>query len=121
MLITAGILVLADAGLTLVWQEPLAAAYGSLEQGKAEGARLVVGGVWPTRVPPAVGPGVEPLPVLGFFERRMRLGLVKQGFVRELVAELACRARRLQAAGCPPGEQVLDVPPVGTVVARPER
>jgi sortase A len=36
MLITAGILVLADVGLTLVWQEPLSAAYGSLEQGKAE-------------------------------------------------------------------------------------
>ena len=36
MLITAGIVVLADAGLTLVWQEPLSAAYGSLEQGKAE-------------------------------------------------------------------------------------
>jgi sortase A len=36
MLITAGIVVLVDAGLTLVWQEPLSAAYGSLEQGKAE-------------------------------------------------------------------------------------
>jgi len=36
MLITAGIVVLADAGLTLIWQEPLSAAYGSLEQGKAE-------------------------------------------------------------------------------------
>jgi sortase A len=36
MLITAGIVVLIDAGLTLVWQEPLSAAYGSLEQGKAE-------------------------------------------------------------------------------------
>ncbi len=36
MLITAGIVVLADAGLTLVWQEPLSAAYGSLEQGQAE-------------------------------------------------------------------------------------
>ena len=36
MLITAGMVVLADAGLTLVWQEPLSAAYGSLEQGKAE-------------------------------------------------------------------------------------
>ena len=36
MLITAGIVVLADAGLTMVWQEPLSAAYGSLEQGKAE-------------------------------------------------------------------------------------
>jgi sortase A len=36
MLITAGLVVLADAGLTLVWQEPLSAAYGSLQQGKAE-------------------------------------------------------------------------------------
>jgi sortase A len=36
MLITAGIVVLADAGLTLVWQEPLSAAYGSLEQSQAE-------------------------------------------------------------------------------------
>jgi sortase A len=35
-LITAGIVVLADAGLTLVWQEPLSAAYGSIKQGQAE-------------------------------------------------------------------------------------
>jgi len=36
MLITAGIVVLADAGLTLVWQEPLSAAYGALKQSQAE-------------------------------------------------------------------------------------
>ena len=36
MLITAGLVVLADAGLTLVWQEPLSAAYGSFKQGEAE-------------------------------------------------------------------------------------
>lgn len=36
MLITAGLVVLADAGLTLVWQEPLSAAYGSIKQGQAE-------------------------------------------------------------------------------------
>jgi sortase A len=35
MLITAGIVVLVDAGLTLVWQEPLSAAYGSLQQSRA--------------------------------------------------------------------------------------
>lgn len=35
MLITAGIVVLADAGLTLVWQEPLSAAYGAIKQGQA--------------------------------------------------------------------------------------
>jgi sortase A len=36
MLITAGVVVLADAGLTLVWQEPLSAAYGAIKQGEAE-------------------------------------------------------------------------------------
>ncbi len=36
MLITAGLVVLADAGLTLLWQEPLSAAYGSIKQGQAE-------------------------------------------------------------------------------------
>ena len=34
-LITAGLLVMLDAGLTVLWQEPLSAAYGSLQQGKA--------------------------------------------------------------------------------------
>jgi sortase A len=36
MLITSGLVVLADAGLTLVWQEPLSAAYGAFKQGQAE-------------------------------------------------------------------------------------
>jgi sortase A len=36
MLITAGLVVLADAGLTLIWQEPLSAAYGAFKQGQAE-------------------------------------------------------------------------------------
>jgi len=35
MLITAGLVVFADAGATLVWQEPLSAAYGSIQQGQA--------------------------------------------------------------------------------------
>jgi sortase A len=34
-MITAGIVILADAGLTVIWQEPLSAAYGSLKQGQA--------------------------------------------------------------------------------------
>jgi sortase A len=34
-LITAGLVVLADAGTTLLWQEPVSAAYGSLQQSKA--------------------------------------------------------------------------------------
>jgi sortase A len=36
MLITAGLVVFADAGTTLLWQEPLSAAYGSFKQGQAE-------------------------------------------------------------------------------------
>jgi sortase A len=35
-LVTAGIVVLLDVGLTLVWQEPLSTVYGSIQQGKAE-------------------------------------------------------------------------------------
>jgi sortase A len=35
MLITAGLVVLTDAVLTLVWQEPLSAAYGKFKQGQA--------------------------------------------------------------------------------------
>jgi sortase A len=34
-LITAGLVVLADAGLTLVWQEPVSAAYGAWQQASA--------------------------------------------------------------------------------------
>ena len=36
-LITAGLVVLADAGLTLTWQEPVSAAYGTLQQSRAGG------------------------------------------------------------------------------------
>ncbi len=35
-LITAGLVALADVALTLVWQEPLSAAYGTFQQGQAE-------------------------------------------------------------------------------------
>jgi sortase A len=35
-LITAGLVVLADVGLTLVWKEPLSTVYGSFQQGEAE-------------------------------------------------------------------------------------
>jgi sortase A len=34
-LITAGLVVLADAGVTLLWEEPVSAAYGNLQQGRA--------------------------------------------------------------------------------------
>ena len=34
VLIVAGVLMLADAGLTLVWQEPLSAVYAKIVQGQ---------------------------------------------------------------------------------------
>jgi hypothetical protein len=35
-LITAGLVVLLDVGLTLAWKEPLSTIYGSIQQGQAE-------------------------------------------------------------------------------------
>jgi sortase A len=35
-LITAGLVILADVGLTLVWKEPVSTVYGSFKQGEAE-------------------------------------------------------------------------------------
>ena len=35
-LITSGLVILVDVGLTLAWKEPLSSIYGSLQQGKAE-------------------------------------------------------------------------------------
>jgi sortase A len=35
-LITAGLVILADVGLTLVWKEPLSSIYGSIRQGEAQ-------------------------------------------------------------------------------------
>jgi sortase A len=34
-LITAGVVILADVGMTLAWKEPLSTVYGSIQQGKA--------------------------------------------------------------------------------------
>ena len=37
VLIVSGVLLLLDAGLTVVWQEPLSAAYTEFQQGKLDG------------------------------------------------------------------------------------
>jgi sortase A len=59
MLITAGIVVLADAGLTLLWQEPLSAAYGAFEQGKAEDQLNDLESQYPTPADLAAIAGVD--------------------------------------------------------------
>jgi sortase A len=59
MLITAGIVVLADAGLTLLWQEPLSAAYGSIKQGQVEGQLTDLESEFPTEADLAAIQGVD--------------------------------------------------------------
>jgi sortase A len=49
VLIVSGVLLLVDAGLTIVWQEPLSAAYNSLQQNRLAG-ELDEGGLAPTDV-----------------------------------------------------------------------
>jgi sortase A len=59
MLITAGIVVLADAGLTLLWQEPLSAAYGSIKQGQAENQLTDLENEFPTEADLAAVQGAD--------------------------------------------------------------
>jgi sortase A len=59
MLITAGVVVLADAGLTLVWQEPFSAAYGALKQGQAEDQLNELEAEYPTATDLAAIAGVK--------------------------------------------------------------
>jgi sortase A len=59
MLITAGLVVLADAGLTLVWQEPFSAAYGAFKQGQAEDQLNELEAEYPTPADLAAIAGVK--------------------------------------------------------------
>ena len=59
ILITAGVVVLADAGLTLVWQEPFSAAYGALKQGQAEDQLNELEAEYPTAADLAAIAGVR--------------------------------------------------------------
>jgi sortase A len=57
-LITAGIVVLADAAVTLLWQEPVSAAYSSLKQGQARDDLEKLEGQFPTEEDLAAVSGV---------------------------------------------------------------
>jgi sortase A len=59
MLITAGLVVLTDAGLTLLWQEPLSAAYGSLKQSQAADQLNQLESQYPTPADLAAIQGVQ--------------------------------------------------------------
>jgi sortase A len=59
MLITAGLTVLVDAGLTYFWQEPLSAAYGAIKQGQAEDQLNQLESQYPTAADLAAISGVR--------------------------------------------------------------
>lgn len=58
-LITSGCVVLADAGITLLWQEPVSAAYGTLQQQKAEDELGRLEGEFPSAADLAAVQGVS--------------------------------------------------------------
>jgi sortase A len=79
VLITAGCVVLADAAVTLVWQEPISAAYGTLQQRKAEDQLSELEHDFPTAADLAALHGVtgntERARILaGLFEKRVKTG-----------------------------------------------
>jgi sortase A len=58
-LITAGLVVLADVGLTLAWQEPVSSLYGSIQQGQAEDELRDLESSYPTAADLEAIAGVE--------------------------------------------------------------
>ena len=73
-LITSGCVVLLDAGITVLWQEPVSAAYGTLQQRQAEDQLEALEGEFPTAADLAAVEGVS-----GNVERaRILAGLFKQ-------------------------------------------
>ncbi len=79
VLITAGLVVLADAGLTLLWQEPLSAAYAEFQQGKAEDELAQLEDEFPSAADLAAVAGVsgdvERTAILAqLFKQRVKIG-----------------------------------------------
>jgi len=91
LLIACGLLLLTDAGLTLVWQEPVTGVIGLIEREQID-KRLLSYRTAPLSVPD-------------------RLALGALASVRERIAYLAARERRLLAAGDAVG--VLRIPRLG--------
>lgn len=48
VLVTAGLVIMSDVGLTLAWKEPLSTIYGSIQQGKARDQLDALEGRFPT-------------------------------------------------------------------------
>src|SRR6185503_5394813 len=91
VLIVAGALMIADAGVTLAWQEPVSALLARIEQNKLSGHLDKIEAAPPTRV-----------------QRRVLAALDSQ---RRRIAFLAREARRAAQAGDPIGR--IAIPELG--------
>jgi sortase A len=91
VLIVAGVLMIADAGVTLAWQEPVSALLARIEQGKLSGQLDEIEQRGPTRV-----------------QRRVLAALETQ---RRRVQFLAREARRTAQTGDPIGR--IEIPSLG--------
>lgn len=91
VLIVAGVLMIADAGLTLAWQEPISALLARIQQNRLSGQLDRIERTAPTPV-----------------ERRVLAALATQ---RRRIEFLAREARRTARTGAPIGR--IDIPKVG--------
>lgn len=91
VLIVAGVLMIADAGVTLAWQEPVSALLARIEQNKLAGHLDEIEAAPPTRV-----------------QRRVLAALDDQ---KRRIAFLAREARRTAHAGDPIGR--IEIPKIG--------
>lgn len=73
-LITAGLVVLADAGVTLLWEEPVSAAYGSLQQGRAADELSDLESSFATEVQGADNDAARARVLAGRFENQIERG-----------------------------------------------
>ena len=78
-LITAGLIVLADVGLTLAWKEPLSTIYGSIKQGEAADELAALEDRFPSRADLAAAEGARGVGqrvglLADLFERRVERG-----------------------------------------------
>jgi len=91
VLIVAGVLMIADAGLTLAWQEPVSALIARINQNRLSGQLRTIEGTPPTAV--------------------QRRALASLPSVRRRIAFLARVARRTAATGKPIGR--IEIPRIG--------
>ncbi|MFN2612549.1 MAG: hypothetical protein ABR536_04165, partial [Solirubrobacterales bacterium] len=78
-LITAGLVVLADAAVTLLWQEPMSAAYGSYRQHQAEQELADLEDSFSSSVDPAALAGItgdtdQAAALAGIFQKQISRG-----------------------------------------------